>query len=97
MEEEQFFEEMKPLLKDYVEFTKEDMSKKWENMEKEALAKVEESQARRDEAKNKEKEARKKGETLRQAKRNLKGMVAIIGDDEYKSIEGKINQNVKKI
>ncbi len=97
MEEEQFFEEMKPLLKDYVEFTKEDMSKKWENMEKEALAKVEESQARRDEAKNKEKEARKKGETLRQAKRNLKGMVAIIGDEEYKSIEGKINQNVKKI
>lgn len=97
MEEEQLFEEMKPLLKDYVEFTKEDMSEKWENMEKEALAKVEESQARRDEARNKEEEARKKGETLRRAKRNLKSMVAIIGDEEYKSIEGKINQNVEEM
>lgn len=53
MEENQFFEEMKPLLKDYVEFTKEDMSEKWENMGKEVLAKVEESQARLDEAKTK--------------------------------------------
>ena len=97
MEEKQFFEEMKRLLKDYVEYTKEDMSKKWEEMEKEALAKVEESQARCDEARNKEKEARKKGETLKQAKRKLKGMVVIIGDEEYKSIEGKINQNVEKI
>lgn len=97
MEENQFFEEMKPLLKDYVEFTKEDMSEKWGNMEKEALAKVEESQARLSEAKDKEMEARRNKQALEKAKISLKKVVAIIGDEEYKSIEGKVNEHVEKI
>ncbi len=90
MEEKQFFEEMKPLLKDYVEFTKEDMSEKWEDMEKEALAKVEESQARLDEAKEKHDEAKNKDHIFK----TIMPQVQVLGGQTYKAVEDDRNANL---
>ncbi len=93
MEENQFFEEMKPLLKDYVEFTKEDMSEKWENMEKEALAKVEESQVRLDEAKQRQNEAIKNRDIFDEVMPRLK----TLGEKVYKPVEDERRENQKKL